>query len=291
MRRGVVIYNPTSGIRRHQRRLPRILEALREDGIACEAVPTERKGQATDLARAAASSADVVFGYGGDGTVREVAAGLYGTNTPLGVLPGGTTNVVAIAFGLSADPVEAARQQCRFEPRPIDVGLCAGHPFLMGASSGVEAYLMARLNPELKAWLGFAGAILQGISVFFRYRYPQIQLRIDGQPTTVTGAMVCNIPEAAGPYRMVPAGKFDDGQLEILMFRGMTRASVASFCWDLYRGVHAARPDVEIRPVREVVFEGPAEAYVQIDGDVVLDPHPVAVRLAERKLMALVGRP
>lgn len=291
MRRGLLIYNPASGMRRHKGRLPAILAALREGGIATEVVATETKGQATELARAAAASADVVFAYGGDGTVREVAEGVYGSQTPLGVLPGGTTNVMAIAFGLSSDPVEAARQHCRLEPRPIDVGLCAGHPFLLGASSGVEAYLMARLNPELKAWLGFAGALIQSVGVLFRYRYPQIQLRIDGERTSATGAMVCNIPEAAGPYRMVPAGKFDDGQLEILIFRGTTRAAVVSFCFDLYRGVHAARRDVEIRPVREVVFEGPAEAYVQIDGDVVLDPHPVAVRLAERRLMALVGPP
>lgn len=288
MRRGVVIYNPTAGRRRHRKRLPRILEALRAGGLACEAVPTERKGHATELARAAASSADVVFGFGGDGTVREVVEGLHGSDTPLGVLPGGTTNVVAIAFGLSRDPVEAARQLCGREPRPIDVGLCAGHPFLMGASSGLESYLMARLNPELKAWLGFGGPILQGIGVLFRYRFPMIQLRVDGRPTTATGAMVCNIPEAAGPYRMVDSGKFDDGQLELLLYRGKGRASFVSVVVDLYRGTLARRADVEIRPVREVIFEGPPEAYVQIDGDVVLDPHPVEVRLAEHKLMALV---
>ena len=291
MRRGLLIYNPASGMRRHKRRLPAILAALREGGIATEVVATERRGQATELARAAIGAADVVFAYGGDGTVREVAVGLYGSETPLGVLPGGTTNVVAIAFGLSSDPIEAARQHCRLEPRRIDVGLCAGHPFLMQASSGVEAYLMARLEPGLKAWLGFAGALLQGAFVFLRYRYPQLRLRVDGEPTSATGAMVCNIPEVAGPYRMVPSGKFDDRQLELLLFRGTSRAVVASFCLDLYRGVHAGRADVEIRKVREVVFEGPAEAYVQIDGDVVLDPHPVTVRLAERQLMALVASP
>ncbi len=291
MRRGLLIYNPTSGMRRHRRRLPAILEALRAGGIATEAVATNEKGQAIRLARDAATSVDVVFGYGGDGTIREVAAGLFGSETPLGVLPGGTTNVVAIAFGLSRDPVAAASQLCRLEPRPVDVGLCAGHPFLMQASSGVEAYLMARLDPELKAWFGFAGAVMQGIGVFFRYGYPQVELRVDGRSTTATGAMVCNIPEAAGPYRMVPAGKFDDGQLELMLFHGRSRGAVASFCVDLYRGTHASRPDVEIEPVREVVFEGPREAYVQIDGDAVLDPYPVEVRLAERKLLALVGPP
>lgn len=289
MRDGLLIYNPTSGMRRHARRLPRILEALRAGGIAAEAVASERRGQATELARAAAGSVDVVFAYGGDGTVREVAEGLYGSTTPLGVLPGGTTNVVAIAFGLPRDPVEAARRLCRAAPRAVDVGLCGGRPFLMQASSGVEAYLMARLDPELKAWLGFAGAVLQALGVVLRYRYPQLELRVDGEPVTATGAMVCNIPEAAGPFRMVPEGKYDDGQLELLLFRGRGRAAVVSFCLDLYRGVHARRRDIEIRPVREVVFEGPAEAYVQLDGDALLEPYPVVVRLAERKLRALVG--
>jgi diacylglycerol kinase family enzyme len=150
---------------------------------------------------------------------------------------------------------------------------------------------MARLNPELKAWLGFGGPIVQSLGVLLRYRFPAIELRVDGQPASATGAMVCNIPEAAGPYRMVESGKFDDGQLELLLFRGKGRASFVSVMVDLYRGTLARRADVEIRPVSEVIFEGPAEAYVQMDGDVVPDPHPVAVRLAEHKLMALVRPP
>ena len=291
MRRGLLIYNPKSGMRWHARRLPRILEALRAGGIDPQPSPTERRGHATQLARAGAATHDVVFAYGGDGTVREVVQGLHGTDTPLGVLPGGTTNVVALAFGLSRDPIQAARQLCSLEPRAIDVGLCGEHRFLMQASMGVEAYLMARLNPEIKAWLGFPGAVLQAVGTFLRYDYPKLQVRVDGSRVTATGVMVCNIPQVAGPYRMAPAGSFEDRQLDVLLFHGTSRAAVASFCLDLYRGVHARRKDVEIRPVREVVFEGPPEAHVQIDGDVVTDPQPVTVRLSERRLRALVAAP
>jgi diacylglycerol kinase family enzyme len=291
MRRGLLIYNPKSGMRWHARRLPAIVETLRAGGIEARPSPTERAGHATELARDGAASHDVVFAYGGDGTVREVVQGLHGSDTPLGVLPGGTTNVVALAFGLTREPIEAARRLCTLAPRAIDVGLCGERRFLMQASTGVEAYLMARLDPGLKAWLGFTGAVLQAIGVFLRYDYPQLQLRVDGEPVSVTGAMVCNIPQVAGPYRMAPAGSFEDQKLEILLFRGRSRRAVASFCLDLYRGTHDRRPDVELRPVREVVFEGPPEAFVQIDGDVVLDPLPISVRLAERRLMALVAAP
>jgi len=291
MRRAVVIYNPTAGRRRHSGRLAGILEALRAGGYEAEPRPTERRGHAIELARDAARSNDVVFAYGGDGTIREVATGLYGSDTALGVLPGGTTNVVAIAFGIPFDPVLAARRLCEVRPRPVDVGLCGTHPFLMGASSGFEAYLMARLNPLLKARLGFSGPVLQSLGMIWRYDFAPIDLRVDGFRTSATGAMVCNIPEAAGPYRMVEHGKFDDGQLELLTFHGTSVAAFVSLCIDLYRGRLARRKDVESRPVREVVLQGPPGAHVQIDGDVVTDPLPLTVRLAERRLMALVAAP
>ena len=93
-------------------------------------------------------------------------------------------------------------------------------------------------------------------------------------------------------YPHMACAVFLDGTNDpVLLFHGKSRAAVASFCLDLFRGVHTRRTDVEIRPVQEVVFEGPEEAYVQIDGDVVLDPHPVRVRLHERPLMALVAAP
>jgi len=291
MRRALLLYNPVSGRRRHQRLLPRILCALREGGLEVEGQPTSGPRGATAAARlaAAAASVEVVIAYGGDGTVRETAEGLLGSRVALGVLPGGTTNVVSIAFGLGTDPVAAARRLGSLAAAPIDVGLCGGHPFLMQASSGVEAYLMARLDSRLKARLGFGGPFLQGFGALVRYSYPAIEFEADGRTDAATGIMVCNISEVAGPYRMAPQGHFDDGRLEMLVFRGRTRASVAGFAVDLFRGVHARRGDVEIRPVERLRLLGPAGSPVQIDGDALRDPHPLEIRMADRKLLALVA--
>jgi diacylglycerol kinase family enzyme len=62
----------------------------------------------------------VVIGYGGDGTLNEVATGIAGTDTALGVLPGGSTNVFARTFGMPNDPVRAADLLAR----GIDAGDC-----------------------------------------------------------------------------------------------------------------------------------------------------------------------
>lgn len=289
MRRALLVYNPNSGMRRHKTRLPAILDALREGGIAAEPSATFGPGHATTLAREAAKAGfEIVLGYGGDGTVRETAEGLYGTQAALGVLPGGTTNVVARAFSLSTNPVEAARRLCRAPARPIDVGLCGGHPFLMQASSGPEAYAMARFSTTLKANLGFPGAALSVIGSILRYRYPEIVVRADDEPLRGFSALVFNISEIAGPYRGIPDGRFDDRQLELMLFTGRGLAAVAGFCLDLYRGTHVRRRDVLIRPVKRVVFEGPPGAFVQLDGDALPLSHPIEITLAPERLQALV---
>jgi diacylglycerol kinase family enzyme len=289
MRRALLIYNPASGRRRHPRLLAKILDGLRSGGIQAEPVATGGRQHATSLARdAARRGLDLVIAYGGDGTVRETATGLLGTSVPLGVLPGGTTNVVAAAFGLPRDPVRAARVLGSLEPRSVDVGICGGHPFLMQASSGFESYMMARLSVALKTRLGLAGPLLQALPKVFRYTFPVLQLVADGRELHATGAIVCNISEFGGSYRVAPGGRFDDGELELVLFHGRTPLAVVSFCVDLVRGVQARRRDVEIMAARNVRFVGPAGTLVQIDGDVVPDPHPIDVGLAPERLRALV---
>ena len=107
MRRAALIYNPTAGRQRHAQVLEAILAALRDGGFDVEPVPTGAAGEATELARrlAAEGGAEAVFAFGGDGTVREVAAGLLGSAVALGIMPGGTANVLALALGLPRDPV------------------------------------------------------------------------------------------------------------------------------------------------------------------------------------------
>lgn len=290
MRRGLLIYNPAAGSGRHRARLQNLLRILRDGGIATEAAATEQPGHATTLARNAATarSVDVVFAHGGDGTIREVAAGLLGSPVALGVIPGGTVNVVRIAFGLAAKPEEAAARLCQLAPRPIDVGLCGGKPFLMQASAGSVAHVLARAQGSwLKKKFGMAGILAGSGPAFLEYGYPEIIAEIDGQSVRAYSVMVCNISELAGPYRMVPNGRHDDRQLEVALFHGKGFIAEASFSIDLYRGRHARRPDVEIRPVSVVRILGPRGNALQIDGDAVTAEWPVELRLADERLLVL----
>ncbi len=287
MRRAALIYNPRSGRQRHARVLDALLTTLRGGGFEVEPVPTAFPGQATELARERRQSAEVVFAFGGDGTAREVACGLMGGPAALGVLPGGTANLLALTLGLPREPVAAAAALLKLPARPFDVGLAGGVPFLMMVSAGLDAVLLAALDTRLKWLLGKAAILGQGLREWWRYPYPALEVRADGERLEASFVSVSNIPYYAGAYRLAPAARTDDGRFELVTFRGTGRAATAAFALDMVRSRHARRRDVEVRQVREVSLAGPAGAPAQVDGDVCQERLPLSVRFAPERLLVL----
>lgn len=290
MRDALLIYNPTSGRRRHRGRLGALLAALGAGGWRVEPAATTARGDATRLAaEAAAAGAEAVFVYAGDGTVREAAAGLLGGEVPLGILPGGTANVLAHALGLPRRPLAAARAHARSERRPFDVGLCGSTPFLMMASAGLDAAVVARQQPTLKTWLGRTGVLLQGLGECWRYPYPPLTLTADGKPLPpATFAAVCNIPFYAGRFALAPAARWDDRRLDLVTFHGTGPRATLGFALALATGRHFAHADVAAAIAEEIVLDGPRGLCLQVDGDSCTEPLPATVRLAEERLPVLV---
>ncbi len=290
-RRAALLYNPAAGRRRHARVLDDLRAVLAAAGWAAEPIPTPQPGAATGMARelAAGGAVEAVLAFGGDGTVREVAAGLIGTGVALGLLPGGTVNLLARALGLPADPLAAAAALAGLAPRPLDVGLAGATPFLMMVSAGLDGAALAGLASgfgRFKARFGRSAIAAQALREWWRYTYPELTVTADGRALSATFVVIANIPLYGGPFRLVPEARPDDGRLDLLVFRGR-RAATARFAWDLLRGAHLRRPDVTALPVTEVLLAGPPGALAQVDGDPCPEPLPLRVRLAPEKLLVL----
>jgi diacylglycerol kinase family enzyme len=126
-----------------------------------EAIDTEARDHATELCREAARRGfDVVVAFGGDGTVNEAANGLAGTDTALGCLPGGRTNVYCRMLGIPTDVVDATEHLLElahdWRPRRVDLGYVNDRKFLVSAGAGLDASVVERVDahPRLKARLG-----------------------------------------------------------------------------------------------------------------------------------------
>jgi YegS/Rv2252/BmrU family lipid kinase len=270
MRRAALIYNPIAGRGRWERVLEAVLRTCRREGFELEPVPTAAPGQATDLAAdlAREGRVEAVFALGGDGTAREVAAGLLGSRTALGILPGGTANLMALALGLPRDPADAAAVLCHAPARSFDAGLAGASAFLMMISAGLDGRALAALDRGLKTRLGKTAVALQGVREWWRYGYPEIEIVADGeQLPPATFLAVCNIPYYGGSYRMAPGARPDDRRFELVTFHGSGRAATLAFILGVMSGRHTRRADVSVRAVEEVVFSVPPEAGLQVDGD------------------------
>jgi diacylglycerol kinase family enzyme len=138
-----------------------------------EAVSTQAQNHATQLSREAGEKGgyDVVVAFGGDGTLNEVANGLAGSELPVAMLPGGSTNVVCRTLGIPNDVVDATEHLLsladQWAPRKIDLGRVDQRRFLFACGVGIDATVVRRVdeNPKLKAkagpyyysWAGFSG--------------------------------------------------------------------------------------------------------------------------------------
>jgi diacylglycerol kinase family enzyme len=142
MNRALLIVNPFAsgvteeGLAAVERELGRRLEL--------KVVLTERPEHATELARDGAD-ADAVYVFGGDGLLNEVLNGLTAP-VPVGVLPGGRTNVVARTLGVPLDPAAAAHALLSAAPRRITLGRANGRRFAFAAGIGFDAELVRRVD-------------------------------------------------------------------------------------------------------------------------------------------------
>jgi diacylglycerol kinase family enzyme len=143
-----LIVNPcASAVDEH--RMARVEDVLGRVGEVATFL-TERRGHATELARAAAYGADAIFVFSGDGGFNEVVNGLGPDAPPIGCIPGGGTSVFPRGLGLPRDPVGAAEQLVEaFEKgrtRRISVGRVNGRRFLFNAGVFFDAELVRRIE-------------------------------------------------------------------------------------------------------------------------------------------------
>ncbi|MFO0045302.1 MAG: diacylglycerol/lipid kinase family protein, partial [Armatimonadota bacterium] len=172
----VIIANPTSARGRGRKRKQELITLLEQAIDLAEqqtnathtyeiiettapgfSIKTNQKnpGSAAYLAHQAATNpqvkADIVAAAGGDGTIGEVANGLIGTNTPLGVLPMGTGNDFARTIGINTDLALAFQTLFHGTAKPVDLGKIEnGGYFLNIAGCGYDAEVAARINHGFK---------------------------------------------------------------------------------------------------------------------------------------------
>jgi diacylglycerol kinase (ATP) len=285
--RALVVINPIAGGARGRAagatRVALAERVLRAAGVEVATALTSRAGHAKDLARqAVAEGYDVVFAWGGDGTINEVAGALAFTNTALAIVPAGSGNGLARALGLPADAASAFRHALAHGERRIDTGTMAGRFFVNLAGVGLDADVAWRYNRRVGGRRGSLPYVLFAIRSGLTYESLEYQITLDGHATLERALLiaVANSAEYGNGAIVAPGAVPDDGRLDVVVVRDRRLVGRLAGAWRLLNGSLLRDPGVLRRCARHVAIETDPPLRFHVDGE--------PAESADRRLVAVV---
>ena len=268
-RRALLVVNPASrlGSRYHRT----ALAAFRRAGVACDAILTEQQGHGAEIARTLSPKYDVVFTLGGDGTAMEVVGALAGTGRPVGILPGGTGNLIARTLGIPlsvrrAVPLLLAGREAR-----VDLGrLSVGRHFAFAAGIGVDASMIAEASATLKRHFGVLAYVVSWSAAAWRREMFRVRVTVDGEviEREATAVMVANFGAVLNDLMILgPNIRHDDGMLDLCVFSPRTAWDAMRIALKLLRKDFRSDPRMLYRAGRHFCIETLPPRVAQADGE------------------------
>lgn len=231
------IVNPKSGSVRKNNCLRLLRDRVLHHGDTL--VYTTQPCDATRIAREAVGSYSCVVAVGGDGTVNEIAQGLLGGATPLGILPAGSGNGFARSLGIPLSPQQGLAVLEHGKIQHVDVGVANGNPFLCAAGCGMDATIVHRFNKlHQRGLIGY----LYAASRYWFQRTPQHYEVRNAHGIAyrgwALGITVANAPQYGNNARIAPRARLEDGKLNLVVIpclrtRQLPATALRLFCGTL----------------------------------------------------------
>ncbi|MEO8199184.1 MAG: diacylglycerol kinase family protein [Gemmatimonadota bacterium] len=276
MTRALIITNPAAA-RTAPGVVSVIMDTLRTGGWEAELAATSGPGDARRLAEyGVEEKMDVVVVFGGDGTTMQAAAALVGTEVNLGLIPGGTGNLLAGNLRVPTSPARAAAALLRSHRRRLDLGRMERpdgvHYFAVACGAGYDARVMSETPSELKRKWGMGAYVATTLRLIGELKSVDYVITVDGQEFDAHAAMVlvANCGEVIPPYvKLGPNIRPNDGLLDVVVMRANNFGEGVRAVWDLLRTRPPASAGsfVGFARGREVRLESHPAQPAQLDGE------------------------
>ncbi len=287
-KRMLIIVNPYATT--VSNRLKNLVVSALEGRYEVETIDTESQNHATEIGIEVRDHGyDVVVAFGGDGTLNEVVNGLAGTDVPVSVLPGGSTNVVCRTLGIPNDVVDATEHLLAmvddWQPRRIDLGKVDDRHFVFSCGAGIDATVVKRVDahPRLKSAAGPYYFTWAAISAFYRsYLVNPVRLSMEtagGESAEGVTALAQNSDPftyfASRPVRVCEGVEIDDGTLAIGVLRRAAQRDMPTLVSRLFS---ETRPAARHRRIDHFAgISGATIESVSENKDGLLRPFPIQV--------------
>jgi diacylglycerol kinase family enzyme len=271
------------------------VDILTKSGHNVSVAPTTGPATAGAIACAEiARGADLILAAGGDGTINEVAEGMVHSQVPLGILPGGTANVLAteMKLGTRLESVASRLDECR--PYRISVGHLTADAgrlsrhFLLMAGVGLDAHIVYHMNARLKARTGKFAYWVAGWSLLGR-RLPEFQVEADGRRMRCSFALLSKVRNYGGDFEIARQVTLFDDEFEVVLFEGASSLRYIPYFAGLAANRLQGMRGVNVLRANRVSLAHPegSRVYVQVDGESA-GHLPAEIRIVPQALTLLV---
>lgn len=276
-----LIYNPAAGFGDWEETVNGVAEFWREQGWEITLRPTERAEHAIELAREAADAGTgLVLAAGGDGTLNEVANGLAGSDTILGLLPAGTANSFAKELGMPQPSrfnlewlQETSGNLLGGRVHRMDIGRCEdGRTWLLWAGTGVDGFVVDQVEPRTPLFkrLGPVGYFFKAVAALPEFPGMRATVTVDDQQVegefVLITAINCRM-FAGGELLLNENGVLDDGNIEVWCFRGADWPEIMRYTIEVGLQAHEDDPNIEVLSGRSVTIETDPPMPYHLDGE------------------------
>lgn len=279
------IVNPISGFRRDK---SAIISLVHAQLPSCEIELTTGPGNATRLAHEAASRGyDIVAAIGGDGTINEVASGLVGTNTALGIIPRGSGNGLARALGIPIQAAHALRVLSEGTARVIDAGCAGSRYFFAVCGVGFDANVGQKFNTA--HWRGPLPYFFIAAQQFVAFQPEALRLHFNGTqveklPFLIT---IANTQQYGNGAIIAPQAQPDDGILDVCMVEPMSIIDAIKYVPKLFNGKIAEAPIISYSRAQEIAIEKDGPLLFHVDGEAITSAGPLKISIKPQALRVI----
>jgi len=272
-----VILNPRAAGGATLKMLPRIHGILKRIGEPYAIHVTQERGDATTAAKDfAGKGATRVLAVGGDGTINEVANGLFQARTTaaLGVIPVGHGNDFARTIGVGKSVEQAVLRACERDSAPIDLGLAKWdtgeeRAFINVAGLGFDALVAARTQHSKLPGSNLP-YLTSALTTLIGFNNIDVHVVADGEVVDTPGVFVsvANAQYMGGGYYFAPMASLDDGLLDLCIVGDFGKFELVRAIPSVYKGKHVTHPKFTHIAAKEIRVESKQPASVQLDGEV-----------------------
>lgn len=267
-KRILFVINPISGGKKKSAFNKQVLEVLDLEKFDPTFKITDHPNHAFELGKSAiAEGFDAVVAVGGDGTINELGSAILGSDLPLGVIPEGSGNGLALYLGIPLNESAAIRRINRFDTVEVDTGEINGRNFFNIAGLGFDASVSDHFATEnIRGPIGYLNSV---INVWSKFKPSKYKLLIDKKEYNREAFMisVANSPQYGNNAYIAPQASINDGLLDVCVVHKFPIYLLPKMVFHLFTKSADQSDYVEIIPGKEITIVRDEKGPVHVDGE------------------------